>query len=222
VLKITLEIMDKQKDIQNMLDRALINRMNKIVPKIASESREAIVKVVEETIKNTKEVQSLKKADIRGELGLKAAWVSRAINDIAASVSQTTSFRYKQFKKTGSKINGGITIEVQPADLKNVISLASGQLTYMSSTYKTSVTLDWLEWLLKKGDAIIVGKFDFNLQPGTGRSGQGTMKRNVGGWRVPPSVAGTIDDNFITRAFDKQVQARINSVIEESTRKLWG
>ena len=109
MLKITLEIMDKQKDIQNMLDRALINRMNKIVPKIASESREAIVKVVEETIKNTKEVQSLKKADIRGELGLKAAWVSRAINDIAASVSQTTSFRYKQFKKTGSKINGGIS-----------------------------------------------------------------------------------------------------------------
>ena len=98
MLKITLEIMDKQIDIQNMLDRALINRMNKIVPKIASESREAIVKVVEETIKNTKEDQSLKTADIRGELGLKAAWVSRAINDIAASVSQTTSFRYKHLK----------------------------------------------------------------------------------------------------------------------------
>ena len=222
MLKVTLELKDNPKDIQKIVDGLLVKELNSIVSDVSSHAREQIVNVVNETIKQSPEVQSLNKSKVRGELGLKPSMVTKAINEIAKSVSETTEVVVKKFKKSGAKITGGITVNIQPAGLRNILSLSSGELTYKSSTYKTSVELDWLEWLLKKGDSIIVGKFDFVVESGRGRSCQGRMKKSVGGWRVPPSISGTIEDNFITRAFDKQVQARINSIIEQSMKKFWG
>ena len=60
--------------------------------------------------------------------------------------------------------------------------------------------LHWLDWLLKRGDNMIISNYQYNPQTGLGRSGLGNM---VGGgsFRVPPQFSGTVDDNFITRAF---------------------
>ncbi len=222
MLKVTLELMDDPKHIQKVVDGLLVEELNSIVSDVSADARDKIVGLVEETIRQSSEIQTLKRGDIRGELGLKASMVNSAINDIATSISESTEIVVKKFKKSGTKITGGITVNIQPAELRNVLSLSSGELSYKSSTYKTSVELDWLEWLLTKGDSIIVGKFEFAVEPGRGRSGQGRMKKAVGGWRVPPSISGTIEDNFITRAFDDKVKTRINSILEQSMKKFWG
>ena len=222
MLKVTLELMDDPRHIQKVVDGLLVEELNSIVSNVSADARDKIIGLVEETIKQSSEIQTLRKSEIRGELGLKASVVNNAINDIAASISESTKIVVKKFRKSGTKITGGITVNIQPAELRNILSLSSGKLNYKSSTYKTSVELGWLEWLLTRGDSIIVGKFEFAVEPGRGRSGQGRMKKAVGWWRVPPSISGTIEDNFITRAFDDKVKTRINSILERSMKKFWG
>ena len=60
--------------------------------------------------------------------------------------------------------------------------------------------LHWLDWLIRQGDRTVVLGWNYVPAP-TGRSGGWEM--NIGGvWRVPPEFWGTLDDNFITRAFE--------------------
>ena len=217
-----MQLIDKPNDIQKVVDGLLIKELNGVLSKAADSARSPITELVAETIKGSNEVQTLNSSIVRGNLGLKSSQVKRAIDAVSEAVSSTTQIITKQLKKSGTKIHGGLTVNIQPSDLKNVLSLGEGQITYRSSTYKTSVNLDWLKWLLQKGDSIIVGKFDFSIQPGTGRSGEGTMKKNVGGWRVPPSISGTIEDNFVTRAFDMTIQTRMMAIIEKSMKEFWG
>ena len=42
--------------------------------------------------------------------------------------------------------------------------------------------------------------YQYNPQTGLGRSGLGNMKPG-GAFRVPPQFSGTVENNFITRAF---------------------
>jgi hypothetical protein len=59
--------------------------------------------------------------------------------------------------------------------------------------------LHWLDWLLNRGDQIIVVGYEYNPQTGLGRSKLGNMKTG-GSFRVPPEFSGTQENNFVTRA----------------------
>ena len=115
MLKVTLELKDNPKDIQKIVDGLLVKELNSIVSDVSSHAREQIGNVVNETIKQSPEVQSLNKRKVRGELGLKPSMVTKAINEIAKSVSETTEVVVKKFKKSGAKITGGITVNIQQA-----------------------------------------------------------------------------------------------------------
>ena len=79
--------------------------------------------------------------------------------------------------------------------------------------------LHWLDWLLTLGDKTIVIGYEY--KPGTGgRSGGGTMTKGTA-FRVSPSYSGTIEDNFITRAFsnkEKEVSSILMGIFEARWR----
>ena len=88
-----------------------------------------------------------------------------------------------------------ISLEMQNSP--NLLSLKKGHVTTAKGA-----DLHWLSWLLERGQGVIV--VGYNYTPDTaprGRSGGGTMGRGTA-WRVPPQYAGTVNDNFVTRAFD--------------------
>ena len=81
--------------------------------------------------------------------------------------------------------------------------------------------MDWLDWLINRGDEIIVSQFGFESAGGKGRSGGGKMKKG-GSWRISPQYAGTVDDNFITRALqDKSFTDSASKAIEKTIKKNW-
>jgi hypothetical protein len=47
---------------------------------------------------------------------------------------------------------------------------------------------------------MLVVNYHYTPEAGFGRSKLGTMDKG-GAWRVPPEFAGTLEDNFVTRAF---------------------
>ena len=60
------------------------------------------------------------------------------------------------------------------------------------------------------------------MEAGKGRSGLGTMKKE-GTWRVPPSISGTIDNNFITQTFGEEAfSSKMLKIIQNSMKKIWG
>ena len=101
-----------------------------------------------------------------------------------------------------------------------MLGISNSIIQYRSKT-KGRVTLEWLNWLLKEGDKIIVGNFGFEKITGRGRSSLGSMKKG-GSWRISPQHAGTEDDNFITRALgNKASQTNMANIIQKAIEKNW-
>jgi hypothetical protein len=104
-----------------------------------------------------------------------------------------------------------LVLSIQPDSLINLLALKSGHVTTNKGT-----DLHWLNWLLEKGQSVIVIGYRYNPDTAPrGRSGGGTMSGGSA-WRVPPEYAGTISDNFVTRAFDgreKDIARLFNDIL---------
>jgi hypothetical protein len=63
--------------------------------------------------------------------------------------------------------------------------------------------LPWLQWLLLEGNATIVRNYTVSFGPNRfSRTGFALMRPSLQSWKVPSEFAGTINDNWITRAID--------------------
>ena len=113
-----------------------------------------------------------------------------------------------------------ISIYVQPAGLDNVLSVGGSTVNYTSTEGK-QVTIPWLDWLLTEGDRILVSGFSLELGQGLGRSWGGRMvEAPIGSWRIEPQYAGTLTDNFVTRALaEKKLESAISKEIMKSVNK---
>jgi len=148
------------------------------------------------------EVASLQGGRLAGELGLPKPLQRFAPKVIVAAVVNSIGARTIKVRQAGANLVGGLTVTVQPADFRNLLGLPISPIKYQSKKQKKMVSLDWLDWLLYRGDKIIVQNYRVEAGP-FGRSGLAKMKGKQGSmWRVDPAYSGTVDDNFVTRALD--------------------
>jgi hypothetical protein len=205
--EITIKLLESDIDIAGKLLKGLASKANERLTYTIRKSRVQIVDYLYRIILNTPEMVELQGGILQAEFGLTAGKASAAVQDIAKRVSESVTVKSKRVVVDGSTgIKGGITILIQPVDFSNVT--ASPQSIVRTEKGKQ---LDWLEWLLFKGDAIIIDSYEFRAKKGKGRSGMGTMSETKGGiWRVPPQYSGTGDDNFITKAL--QSDTNVNNI----------
>ena len=107
--------------------------------------------------------------------------------------------------KFDNSLNGGLIINIQPTTFQNLLALGEVHVNYANGD------LHWLDWLLTRGDEIIVADYYYNPATGIGRSRLGNMKQG-GFFRVPPQYSGTTTDNFVTRALNGNNQ--INQITD--------
>ena len=144
---------------------------------------------------------------LNSTFGLPPGTPTDAVNAIVSAVSEAIAI---DFQTVSNKLEGSVTFHFQPTDFSELLGLPQGhQFTEMGTD------LHWVEWLLVKGDSVIVKGYLY--QPSnSGRSGGGTM--DIGGvFRVPPQHAGTADNNFVTRALfgrDKELAKILTSFLE--------
>jgi hypothetical protein len=111
--------------------------------------------------------------------------------------------------KFDNKLKGGIEVNFQPSNFVNLLSLSEGHIVFNGGD------LHWLDWLLKRGDNIIVVNYQYNPESGLGRSGLGNMIPG-GAFRIPPEYSGTDDDNFVTRALiGTQQEKQISKIFQD-------
>ena len=210
-MTISLELIESLSTIEANIYKSLAAELNKRIKSKARRMSSILKHYVKIWVMESKEINSLLHQGVPSSLnaafGLTPGTPAAAVDAIASAVSGAITI---QFKPISQKLTGSVTFHFQPTDFAELLGLPQGhQLTEMDTD------LHWLEWLLLKGDLVVVKGYLY--QPSnSGRSGGGTM--DIGGmFRVPPQFAGTADDNFITRAFlgrDKELARILTRFLE--------
>ena len=211
-MPVSIVLTDSIKDIENKVNKAIADLANKIISRSLGSIISSVKSLIPTWIVAQPEIQSLLSNDpssLAGQFGIPGN-KPMIVNKIIKSVMDATETK---FIKYSSNLSGGLELRFQPATFANLLGLPEGHVAY------NGTNLHWLDWLLKRGDNIIVVNYQYNPQTGFGRSGLGNM---VGGgsFRVPPEFSGTDDNNFITRAFIGQTQEKqISQIIENILSK---
>ena len=204
------------------LDRIAINA-NRAFPKVAYSVIRELRGPIGAAIIRSPAIASISGGRLAGELGLPRSIQRATPKQITEAIVNSIGAVPIQVRRAGRNLSGGINITCQPADFRNIMGLGISPVKYQSKKYKRQVSLDWLDWLLFKGDKIIVS--GYRVQRGSqGRSGLAKMKGKRGSmWRVDPAYSGSVDDNFITRALDDPIaRNEILTVISKIVRGTWG
>lgn len=207
-MSISIQIIDSIDKIEKNVNIAIVDLINDIVTRNINKIFLSVKSLIPSWIRLQPEIISLlssESSSLAGQFGLNTS-ADSVVNNIIDSVVNSTEIK---FIKYNAKFNGGLELRFQPKDFVNLLSLPDGHTVYRGGD------LHWLDWLLKRGDNMIITNYQYNPQTGLGRSGLGNMI--VGGsFRVPPQFAGTINNNFITRAFlGSDQEKQIFSIIEK-------
>tara|TARA_R100000005_G_scaffold95986_2_gene79934 strand:+ start:6585 stop:7271 length:687 start_codon:yes stop_codon:yes gene_type:complete len=222
---LSIELLGSASDFEKYIISAIEAQIDKAVNKSIKTIELKAKPIIRSAISDCDEMKSLLSGQLRGELGLSPSAARNAIDNISEAVSEAISFTNTSSK--AKKGTGGLEVHFQPTSFSNVLSVSGSSYFYKKrmklwgQDVSAKVEVDWLDWLLRRGDSIIVSKFTYKPQPGKGRSGQGKMEKG-GGWRISPTYAGTLQDNFITRALQSKPTVKaISKVIQEAIKKNW-
>lgn len=178
----------------SVIDDRFRGRVNRIIS--------AIKPVISTALQSSPEIQSLSGGILKADFGL----TSDPSQQIISAIVNTVNVQIQNVRSNGSNISGGLRITAQPSDHANLLSLPVATQAIKSGS------LPWLKWLLTLGDTIIIGNFGVEYGP-YGRSGRGKMTANNRPFKVNSAFSGTADDNFITRAMERNKSAIENAII---------
>lgn len=210
-MTLSIVITDSDKKIEQNINAAIADAINDRILRNIGSLTNSTKALIPSWILAQPEIISLQSSDtfsLAGQFGIQGS-VSPIINNIVQSVVDSTEINFVKYSKN---LKGGLELRFQPSNFSNLLSLPDGHTRYQGGD------LHWLDWLLKRGDNIIVVNYQYNPQTGLGRSGLGNM---IGGgsFRVPPQFSGTESDNFITRSFIGSVQEQqISDIMQKALR----
>lgn len=191
---ITIKLLDSVGSIQKKVNKAIAEEANKIL----SQNKNTILRDAQSLaagwISSQPEMLDLQSSvpgSLAGQFGLYPGQGQNSVISIVNSIKNSITVDLKRFNDNLS--GGGLEINFQPTSFLNLLNLPQGFVNYEGGK------LHWLDWLLTKGDTVIVVSYHYNAKTGIGRSGLGNMTKG-GSFRVPPEYSGVDSNNFITRA----------------------
>lgn len=219
MITITLKLLDSADVINDKILDAYCFYLNKVFKQATVGINRRVGEICAELIKNTDAYSQLLSGDLLGELGVPE--VQARLGAILEQIKQSCHVELTMITKAGKSLRGGIVVKMIRSDFLDILGLPEAE--YIT---EKDVTIPWLNWLLTQGDKIIVIGYDVKLnltakERHASRTGLGLM-RPGSGWRVSPAYSGTVDNNFITKAFDSLAVERLllKIVEEEITQRL--
>jgi len=191
-MTITLKLIDSLATVGQRSSRAIAEHVNSLIIKRQRYILGRVRQLAGVWIREQPEIISLLNNELAAELGLIQGTAHSTVEAIISSVQNSTDILIDKFSRD---LSGSVSVRFQPNHFANLFALSQGHVSLPESG-----DMHWLKWLLEKGHAIIVVNYHFTPGSGKGRSRGGVMSTG-GAWRVPPAFAGTLDNNFITRAF---------------------
>lgn len=205
---INVKLLESDSQIQKKLYESLAFVINRSITKNSKKVINILKAEIGNWIRSQPEIESLLNSgpgSLNAQFGLPQGTADNVVNEIINTIVNDTTINIKNVDKN---LNGNIEFNFQRSDFSNLLSMSAGHVITEKNT-----DLHWLDWLLTRGDTTII--IGYGYTPNTkGRSGGGTMNYLNKAWRVPPQFSGTIDNNFIIRAFDKKETEIVNMLQE--------
>lgn len=197
-MKAYFKLLDSSKDIQTKILQALLPDVEQLVNNAVSLIKRELPNIVFSQIIAAPEYQSLVSGNLQYELG-----IPDPINKVSGLIDiWSNNIQYSYIKPTisGPKITAKFSASMIKVDFSDV--LYSEYATVYDTT--RGYSLPWLEWLLLYGNTTIIPGYQvvFGANPRS-RTGFAVMRSSADFWKVPSEFAGTISDNWITRALEK-------------------
>lgn len=192
-MKFQFSIKESKQEIENKILKALLPDCKKFMNSSIAIIKSDLPGILYNAITSRPEYFSLISGNLRLELGIPDAEskVASLINTWISNIE----YEYSKPIISGNKIISVFSANFVKTDFSDVIN--SSEAYVIESNYN----LPWLKWLLLDGSATIVPRHDVVFGPNpNSRTGGAVMRPSDAGWKVPAEYAGTISDNWITRA----------------------
>jgi hypothetical protein len=208
VVKYSVRLIESDSTIRKLILEALQEDVEQTFRKALPNITKNIQELINKTIKNTPEYQSLLNGQLKFEFGLYDS--QNQADKIVDTWSNNINIDMKPIKINNAGLSGGFSLGMIASNLQDVLSLAEASMIDTDRGY----SLPWLQWLLKDGGKVLVKDYKVVLGPNPySRTGYAIMRSDSSSnWRVPPEFAGTITNNWVTRAIDS-LSDEINSII---------
>lgn len=187
------------------ISKIMIKAIDKATPRIAND----IKVLLREALKQEPEYQSLVNGTLKAEFGIPS---SSQIDAVVQAMVETINLKRSQISTNNFGITGGFTLTAMKSDdIGGVISSSQAQVNDAERGY----VLPWLEWLLLKNNQILVKNYEVKLTSNPrSRSGMALMVSSDKNWRVPPAFAGSVTNNWTTRAVSR-IENSVYSIIRK-------
>lgn len=208
-MKFNLKIIESNKEISDMIKNALKIEIQNIINKAMPSIKKDIMVLVAEALRNEPEYSSLIGGTLRAEFGI--AQVSDVEKVIDAMVN-TINIEQENITASLKGLKGGFKLTMLGSeDMSGIIYQDIASVIDTQRGY----SLPWLEWLLYENNNIIVNKYyvKYTSSPYS-RSGMAIMAPSDSNWRVPPEFAGSIRNNWTTRAISTIEDRIYNTIIK--------
>ncbi len=222
-IPIGIELTDLPSEIQKKVNIALRDELNLLLPKVVPAIQADIQAKSKVFFETAPEALALINGPLDAHFGIPAGEAKSRVNTIIQTVVNNIEVTFTRITLSGSNFRGGFTVGAVIADFSDVLNLPVAHIV----TDKGE-DLPWLEWLLKKGNALIIS--EYKIQFGNyassnrhlhSRSGKAIMVKSTGGiWRVPPQYAGTIRNNWLTHSIADMSEAWLDMIGQVMQEKI--
>lgn len=192
-----LKLVESNKDIQQLMLNAMLPDVKKFMDNGIAKIKSGLPPIVQQAIRNTPEYDSLSSGKLKYEFGI--AGVDSKLSSLLNIWSTNISYSYQAPRLNNNKIKAYFSASMIKADFSDVLYADYAAVVDTVRGY----SLPWLEWLLLEGNKTIIKNYEVVLGPSLySRTGSALMQSSRRSWSVPSEFAGTINDNWITRAID--------------------
>lgn len=210
-MKITFNLTETQSSISQKILLAIKDHLSTIFTSGLANSLQPIIsKEIKNAITQEPEYISLISGQLKSELGIPDA--ATKVDQLLQHWSNSVVVSISPITIKGSKLIGKLSLDMIPSDFSDVLGLSAATVT----DNVTGSIIPWLQWLLLDGTKILIQNYEVRIGPNTrSRTGNAIMVvSNQKDWRVPAEFAGTIHDNWITRAI-----SRLNDTISDKIQQ---
>lgn len=209
MIKFNLQLLDSAPSMRKSILEALSELVNSTIKKSIPELSNQIKEIARSAIKSEPEYFSLVNGELRYHFGI--ANISN-VDTVVDKLVDTLKININPIKISPVGLSGGFSITMLNSNtFDGVLDSDEAQVKDLDGGY----SLPWLQWLLIRGNEIIVKNYEVKMGPNKySRTGNAIMVASQDSWRVPPAFVGSKENNWITRSLEK-VDKDIISTIEK-------
>lgn len=211
-MNISIKLLDSNSEIYRKILDALLPQITQYMNGVVQKLKLEISPIIEQVIRNSPEYEAILVGKLKYELGIPDPSVKlEGLIDIWLN---SIEYNYNKPIISNNKIKSSFSVNMIRVDFSDVLSTDFAKVVDTIRGYE----LPWLQWLLLDGTKTIISDYEVLFgQNRASRTGFAIMTPSNNSWRVPSNYAGTIGDNWITRAIDSaspQIQNILDKAIQ--------